>query len=154
VADSKRKRILAALVARLEAIHKADGFNTDAGDRVFRGYVPQLGPDDATPYLSLIAPDDTPGSQMVKVVQTLSIDIYVVGRVDLRGEDPDADVEDGIADVKKAIELEDRELGGLLCDRLTRGVTRSFERESGTPLIGAIVAYQAKYTDVWGDPTD
>lgn len=155
---SKRQRILEALKARLREISVENGYATNAGDHIFLGSLPNLGPDDPAPCLAIVPGDDAPGSQQAKVMIDWPIDIYVVASVDLKGGDPWVAIEDGIADVKQAIELEDRGLREgvtqLLADKIRRAPVRTMPRESGFPLVGAMVGYVAPYWEVWGAPRE
>lgn len=152
--DSKRKKIIRAIRTRLEAIKRnAEGFATNAGAQIHVAFFPQLGPDDPYPCLAIATGTDSLGNQQAKIAITLPIEISVVAHVDIKGgADPLDVVEDGISDVKRAIELEDRTLGGLLPNKLQRGPVTAYEREPGSRLVGSVVTYVAFYTEDWGDP--
>lgn len=153
MADSKRLRILTAIAGLLAAIDGTGSFVTSAGANVYKGFVPQLGPDDPYPCLAITVADDTVGSQKARVVQSLPIDISIVVPADAVTNDVWANVEAVLADVKRAIEGEDRTLGGLLGhERITRGSTRSLERESGGAVAGAVIRYDLPYFEEWGNP--
>jgi len=67
-------------------------------------------------------------------------------------------VEDALADIKEAVEVEDRSLGGLLIggrnnpEGLQRGTTEPFERRSGSEVVGALITYACRYAEAWGQP--
>jgi hypothetical protein len=147
---SKRQQILEAVRTRLRAIKTEDGFRTNLGDEVLLGELPAPGPDDPVG-LAIGVGEEQIGSVQEKVKVTLPIEIYILATVTDVSE-PWVNVEQALADVKQAIELPDRTLGRLLVDKLRRGPTRSFERESGSLVVGAVITYLADFTDLWGHP--
>jgi hypothetical protein len=153
VADSKRLTILNAIKARLAAINGVGVFVTDAGDRIFTGVLPQLGPDDAYPCLVVYAADDSVGNQQSRVMLSLPVEIAVVVPVDALAKDEWDRVEAALADVKRAIELPDRTLGNrLVQDRLRRGSTRMLDRDPGSTVAGVVIRYELPYYEEWGEP--
>ena len=147
---SKREAILTALIARVSAIQVANGFATDAGAVVIVGETPELGPDDPTVALAVILGDDQPGYQGEHVFVELPIGIQALARADL--EQPWLSIEAVIADIKRAVELEDRTLGGVVRRFLQRGPTRALPREPGSTTVGAVVTYIAPFVEQWGNP--
>jgi hypothetical protein len=63
LADSIRKRILAACLQRVSAITVDNGFRTDAGLTVTVGFVPQLGPSDPVSAIAILPRDQAPTFQ-------------------------------------------------------------------------------------------
>lgn len=148
MAVSTRQRILEVLRARLQAIATADGFQTDVGDRVFLGEVVSLA--DADHALALVAQEDEVGriGENVQLVLPVQVQAWALASLD----EPWGRVEAMIADIKRAIELPDRTLGGLVPARITRRSTRAIERQEGSLVVGATVTYAAPYAEGWGTP--
>jgi hypothetical protein len=148
---SKRKRILDAVVARLAVITVANGFGSNAGDSIKLGDNPQLGPDDRYPCIAVLVEDDTIGNQQARIVIDLSIQIAVIVPIDLADSTWPA-IEEAVSDVKRAMELVDRSLSGLLRYNLERRPTRIYPRESGSTVAGVTVGYLLPYHETWGEP--
>jgi hypothetical protein len=153
---SRRQRILEALKARVEAITIANGFQTDIGLTVLLGETPTFGPDDATQVLAILPGEDQILGQQAKVSILLPVNIAVIVSPDIA--QPWVIVEQALSDIKQAVELVDRSLGGLLTpgdgnvEGLVRGTTEIFERTSGSDAIGAAITYGCKYAESWGNP--
>lgn len=146
----KRQAILEALRDRLEAITTANGFRTNAGQTVCLGETPALGPDDATVAIAIVVGDDEPRFQGEHVFVSLPIGVQALAQADL--DDPYLAIEAVLGDIKEAVELEDRTLGGLVPRSIDRGSTRTLEREPGSTTVGVELEYSAPYTEVWGAP--
>lgn len=147
---SNRESILAAFLARIGAIQIAKGFATDAGLAVTLGESPQLGPDDPDVMIAIIVNDDDPKFQGLQIMTQLPVSIQALAKADLA--DPWLAVEALLGDIKRAVELPDRTLGGLVKRQIERGSTRTLPRESGSTVVGAQVTYVCPYTEVWGNP--
>lgn len=147
---SKRQLVLEAFKRRLEAIKDADGFFTNAGDYVSLWERKVFGTADPDEWLVVIPGEDSIGMQQVKVVSNLQVVIGLGVKATL--EEPWARIEQLLMDVKKAMELEDRTLGGLLTNRLQRGSTQPFVREPGSKRLAASIVYIAPIAEVWGEP--
>lgn len=149
---SNRKTIIQAFVARLAAIQVANGFATDIGLQYFVGETPTLGADDPEAALAVLIGAEQPQWQGKKCYITLPIDVHVIVPA---GASAYAAQEDAIADVKRAIEV-DHDLGGLLSSAgqfpLRRGAIRPLPRESGSTEVGAVLPYEASFTEGWGAP--
>ncbi len=149
--SSKRRDVIAAIVSRLEEIEVANGYNTDAGQNVYLGEAPALGPDDPAAVLAVVLADEELGNQGENVVVTLPVDVQAIVKVTIAT--PHVTLEEMIEDIKIAIEQVDRTLGGLLVRRgLTRGPVRSLPREDGSEFVGAAVQYLAIFAEKWGAP--
>lgn len=148
---SKRQDILAELLTRLEQITTDNGFQTDAGNTVFIGLVPALGPDDPTTALAVILDADAnPGHQGENIVIRLPLKIHAL--IQVNTENPYERVEAILADIKKAIET-DHNLSGILSPRgLERGVTQCAYREQGSEFGGGYVEYRLVFLEQWGNP--
>ena len=144
---SKRPDILTEFLTRVSAIQKANGYNTDAGLKVFFGATPELGPDDPDEAAALIIGDDTTTYLGDETQVSLPIDIQALAKAS--GDQPWVTVELVLADIKHAIESGDRSMGGLLCTDMKVGRTRSLKREPGATTVGAAVQYSATYIDGW-----
>lgn len=154
---SRRRQILEAGVARLEAILVADGFNTNAGQSVLLNETPELGQDDPDVVIAMLIGDDEPKQQGNKVFLELPIELQAIAKVAKPDVPADAwhpwiAVEDLLEDIKRAWELDDRSLGGLLSCEMVRGVTRTAEREAGSTTVGLAITYALRYSERWGHP--
>jgi hypothetical protein len=150
---SRRKLIVVEIVTRLQAIRRAAGFNTDAGLHVHVNEVPVLGPDDPDEAIVVVLDEDFPGHQAEHTFIRLPIDVQAMAKADpVDVESALMTAEDVLEDVKRAIELPDRTLGGLVQRQIERGTTRTMARDPGTPHVGVAVRYTAPYIERWGSP--
>lgn len=153
---SAREQAIDELVARVSRITQANGFNTDAGLQVLLMELPAFGPDDPPAALVIVVPEDAPDPrQREHVITTVTFNIQAIVPAALEGQEwqPWREIERIIADIKRAVELPDRTLGGaLITDGLTRGATRPLEREPGAEVVGGAVEYHAMFGEVWGNP--
>lgn len=150
---SRRQRLLEAVLARLQAITVANGFQTNAGDNVFLGVAPEFGPDDPSAAIAVAVGEEVPRFQQANLLIGLPIAIQAL--VNLEKDDLDQPwlmVEAVIADIKTAIELEDRTFDGLVAMRIERGSVLTIPREPGSTTVGAQVTYIAPYIEGWGTP--
>ena len=148
---STREDVIHALRDRLAAISTTNGFKTDAGQKIFLGETPTLGPSDPAAALALVVGADESTSQGENVISELPIEIQALVKADVT--DPLLTIEAVIADIKRAVETTDRSLGGLLVNRgLERGSTRPLEREDGSEVVGAAVEYGLTLAEKWGAP--
>ena len=150
MADSTRQQIIDAVKARLEAIRQGATFQTDAGYVVYVNESPALGPDDPDTAIAVAIGDDIPQWHGEQVLLTLPMEINAVASDQIR--DAWRAVEPVLADIKRAIELEDRFLGGLLKYRLSRHSTRTLPRDEGSTTVGVGITYHFEYAEVWGQP--
>ncbi|KKM81663.1 hypothetical protein LCGC14_1327480 [marine sediment metagenome] len=157
MAASRRRLILEEFRTRLQKIQTNNGFLTDAGDTIFLGEHVTLGPDDPDTALAIVVEEDfrKPSSQgmgsgaLAAVEITLPVSVHALAKADL--DEPLLAQEDVIDDIERAIELADRTLGGLVGE-LTQGSVTPLEREEGSTVVGAAVAYSVVYSKKWGDP--
>ena len=147
---TKRRLILEGFKARLEAIQRADGFTTDAGATVFLNEAPALGPDDPDVAIVILVGVDIQTYQGEHIMLQLPLRIQAIAKADL--DEPWLAVEDVLGDIKTAVELEDRTLGGLVKRQIERRETETLERESGSAYVGAGITYLVPYTERWGHP--
>lgn len=149
--SSKREDVIRALRDRIALISVTNGYNTNAGQKIFLGETPTLGPNDPAAALALVVGTDESGYQGENVVSNLPVEVQAIVKADV--SDPLLMIEAVIADIKRAVELPDRTFGGLLINRgLKRGSTRPFEREAGSEYVGAAVEYVATLAEGWGAP--
>ncbi|KKM71003.1 hypothetical protein LCGC14_1434960 [marine sediment metagenome] len=149
--SSKREDVIRALRDRLAAISVTNGYNTNAGQKIFLGETPTIGPNDPAASLAVVVGTDDSRFQGEHVVVALPVEVQAIVKADV--SDPLLTIEAVIADIKRAVELPDRTFGGLLVNRgLKRGSTRPFERESGSEFVGAAVEYIATLAEGWGAP--
>ncbi len=156
MATSRRQRILEALKARVERITIANGFQTDLGKNVLLGELPTFGPDDPKQVLAILPREDQVGDHLSNIPIMLPVDIAALVAPEIHHAG--TIVEQALSDIKKAVELEDRSLGGLLTGGrnnvagLVRGTTEPFDRRSGSDVVGVLITYGCKYAEAWGDP--
>jgi hypothetical protein len=157
VETSRRLRILEALKARVERIQIEHGYQTDLGKTVLLGVLPTFGPDDPDQVLAILIGEDQVGDQQIgKIPIVLPVNFAVLVKPDVGN--PWVLVEQGLSDIKKAVESGDQSLGGLLrggrnnAEGLMRGSTETMERRSGSEAIGALITYGVKYDESWARP--
>ncbi len=145
-----RRDAITAFKARLATILKANGFHTDAGAVIAVGEAYQLAKDDPDVALAIVVLDEMllPPRGDLKISMHLPIEVIVLVKPDL--DDVIGSIEDGIEDVKRAIELGDRQFGGLLDNTIRRGSIRTLPRESGSQTCGAIVPYTLPMSEAYG----
>ena len=153
-AESRRKRIVAFVLARLALITIAGGYRTDASQLIEVGFVPDIGAEaevgDVSSALAVVVGEDAVQSNTLKASVTLPITIHALAR----GTRAAAwmTVEDVLADIKEVVEVDDWTLGGLVNVRLEKGSTRTMVREAGSLMVGAEIEYLATYPESWGAP--
>lgn len=146
---SRRREAIRAFKALLTGIKRADGYFTDAGEVIAVGEAYQLGPDDPDVVLAMIVNDEdmlAPQGDVKRAVH-LPIDVVVLVRPNL--DDVIGSIEDGIEDVRRAVEA-DRTLGGILINTLRLGRIRTLPRESATATAGAVLPYTLPVSDAYG----
>jgi hypothetical protein len=147
---SRRQNILSELMVRLGRINTSNGFQTAAGDLLFIGERPVLGPSDPAQSIAVSVKPDIPGYQGENIAMELPVAIAAIVRADT--DQAWASIEAIIADIKEAVEI-DHDFGGLLDPRgLERGTTEPYDRESGDTVVGATVNYTFRYREQWGAP--
>jgi hypothetical protein len=138
---------------RLSNILRANGFHTDAGEKVADGEAYQLGSDDPDVALAMIVLDEdmlAPQGDRKRAIH-LPIDIIILVKPDL--SDVRGSIEDAIEDVRRAVEGDgenDRMLGGILANTLRLGPIRTLPRDSGTSTAGATLPYSLPISDGYG----
>jgi len=155
MAEGKRELVIVGLLGRLERITKDNGFSTDAGRQIFVNESPDLGPDDPTDAVALVSREDIVAWQAGKLLIRWPIEVQGLAKV----VDPQEvwraflEAEAVAADIKRAIELDDRTLGGLLVARgIERVSTRVIPRDPGGTTVGAAVSYVLVMEETWGNP--
>src|SRR5688572_28477953 len=150
MASPNRQLIIEALRDRLKVIEVANGFTTDAGRALFVGETPELGDTDPDAAIAMVIREDQITYQGVNLMVMLSISIQALVKVEL--DQPYLLIEAMLGDIKRAVELEDRTLGGLVKRQIQRSITRTMEREPGSTTAGVSILYVCPYTEVFGDP--
>lgn len=148
--STRRRLILEAIKTRLEAIDGSGDYETDMGGRVYLGYAPSLGPDDPATAIAIAISDDRISFSGEKKSIDLPVEIQAIARADL--DEPWLAVEGLIGDIKRAMELADRTLGGLVKSEIRPGTTRTLIRREGSDGVGAGVLYVVPYQESWGNP--
>lgn len=155
MADSIRKRILAEVKARLEQVTTELGFNTDAGKFIFLNVRPNLGPDNPDAVIAIVPQDESP---VLLTAQTIGgdwpIEVIAIANASENRDEPWLIVEDVLADIRRAIELEDRTFGGALVSPFDMevGIARTFGRESASESVAVSQTYTFRTQRVWGHP--
>ncbi len=146
---TRRLLILERLAQLAARITLANGFPTDAGARIYLGGAPELGPEDPADAIAIVPRDDQPREPNYLWI-VLPVEIQAIAKATIA--DPWIAVEVLLGSIKLAIELEDRTLGSLLKGDMTRGPTRTLERQPGSLTIGVGVTYYCSYVEPWGNP--
>lgn len=147
---STRQRILEACQARLQAVQTPEWVAPFADLLVLLGEVTDLGPDDPAA-IAIVPGEDVTRRQGLKFLITLPIELQALVRADL--DEPHAKGEELLARIKRAFELEDLTLGGLITrDSIQRLSTRVLPREPGLMTVGVGVTYAVDYQETWGAP--
>jgi len=147
---TRRQLLLLEFVERVSQIRTANGFLTDAGATVFFGEQVVLGEDDPDVVVAVVVRDDIVGYQGENVVTTLPIEVQVIAKSNINK--PWLITEQVLGDVKAAVELEDRTLGGLVPRKILRSTTRTLPREPGSETVGIGITYVAPMLEAWGRP--
>lgn len=145
-----REKVIVAFRDRLRKIARTNGFVTNAGRTILIGSVAQLGPDDPTEAIALTVDNDEVKRTGEHVLCRVPFTFSAVVRIDQ--EDCWIKVERILGDIKRAIELPDRTLGGLIRDKFERGNTNTSPRETGSMVVSAEVTYWAWLPERWGEP--
>jgi hypothetical protein len=148
----RRLFILRALSARVAVITVDNGFATDIGKAVYLGEGVELGDDDPAQVVAVVPGEDSTPFTGENVLVKWPVTIQALVKVSL--DDPTAAIEMALGDIKRAVELDDRTLGGLLTrgQRLTRGATRTVFRQPGSTTAGVGITYLAPFLEQWGNP--
>lgn len=175
---SKRVLAIQDLQARLSFIKASNGFSSNAGETIFLGKLPKIGPSDPPSALGIFLDEDQPDETGVytkggMVRCKVPIWIYAVAR--MADKDQPLLVYEGlIADIKQAVEIEgndpahpeghawrDRYLGVIagappspatLSRGFERGQTQVHFAEGGSTIIGASIQYLMFLEEKWGQP--
>jgi len=146
----KRQQLIEALCTRLEAITISGGYRTDAGQHVYLNEEPPWSDSDPDLAVVVAVGEDQPGFQRKKFAIQLPIEVHALARADL--DAPYLMIETLLGDIKEAIELDDRTVGGLVDHQFDRGATRVLEREEGSESVGVAIGYVFPYFESWGAP--
>lgn len=147
---TRRLLILERLGQLAAAITVANGFDSDAGLRVYIGASPELGPADPD-YAIAIVPGDELATEDGRISNSFPVEVQAIGKAG--AADAWINLELLLGDLKRAIELTDRTLGSVLKGVMRRGPTRTLERPPGATTIGAGITYLCPYIDEWGNPS-
>ena len=165
MSNSRRYELVAALRTRLAYITIDHGYRTDAGEHIFMGEAPRFGPDDPPAALAIsvgaTSNEQTSGSF---ITYDLTIEIQAQVPVDLA--EPLLAMEDMIADIRTAVEVEghnpapntgdasvDRSMDALATPKgFRRGSTRPLMRPDGSGYAGMSCEYVASFQEKWGEP--
>lgn len=146
----KRQRILETVLARLQRITVENGRLTNAGERVYLGESPELGPDDPINAIAVMVQDTDVKFQGMNIYEVMPIEIQALARADI--EAPYVSAEAVLGDIVAAIEQEDRTMGGLVLRQIELGTTRVVPREAGMTTVGVGITYFCPFVRAWGQP--
>lgn len=141
---SQRGDILVALRARVSVIKKAAGYETDGGSTVFVGETAQLGTDDPGEAIAIVPLDAEPETNRM---ETWPIEVHALAKADL--DEPHLSALAILSDIVRAVELQDRTLGGLV-KHMAIGPQRTLPREPGSTTVGVVQMYRLSRVRVWG----
>jgi hypothetical protein len=150
--DSRAKVAIDAIAERLRAIKVADGFNTDAGERVYLGpYWPSSGVDAVVATFSQEQVQGDSGARRGGSYQ-LQRQFSVTGLIKSETNTPKgSDLERLLADVKRALfilePLADRQFGPLLYVQ-----TQMNPRVAGNEYESFDLTCALNYMEAYGDP--
>jgi len=147
---SARQTILEAFKACLQTIQRANGYQSDVGLRVFMGEVLVLGEDDPDEIAAVVVQEDEVRFVGKKLAVRLPVQLQAQAKATL--DEPWARVEAVIADIKTAVETENRDLGGRVRWQIGRESTRAMDRQEGSLIVGASITYVVPYGEAWGMP--
>lgn len=164
---SKRSKAIAELVRRLGFIQVVKGYSCDAGLKILLGEVPTFGEGDPDSAIALAIGRDEPVTTGGLVRTRTPFEVHAMVRADM--DAPLVAVEELVADIKNAVEIEgqdpgtdasiDRSLDGLTLPKgFERGSIAPLGRNEGSTYVGAIVEYVGIFEERWGgepeeDPT-
>jgi hypothetical protein len=143
---SKRELLLDATKALLDA----------TGYQVYLGEAPAFGEDDPDEVIVVMVEPDEVDHKGEGFLVTVPLSIQAVVKAGVSALDFSRayrSAETVIAAIKRAMEVEDRTLGGLVAwNGLERGSTAPLEREPGSEFVGVSVQYRAPIEEGWGAP--
>lgn len=152
MSSPKPLRILEAITARLAVISQAAGYYSDIGCRVRADRRDPL--EAELPCCSVILGERLAGDTHPKRAR-VEMPISVVAFAALEGRDSEVAGSELLADLCRAVELEDSTLGGLLQESqygLTFVSEEIFQPEAGTNVVGARITYACPHIRRSGDP--
>lgn len=151
MAASLRQQIIEAFLARIQRITVENGYDTNAGERVFLGESPELGEDDPPNAIAIVIGETSPQYQGMNVFETIPFEFQALAKVaDL--DFPYIATEVILGDIIRAVEQDDRTLGGLVTRQIELGTIRTLPREPGMTTVGMSVTYFAPHVRSWGRP--
>jgi hypothetical protein len=149
---TKREAVIGAMLERLAAITKANGFATDAGATLHVNEHLGEGPDDPASGLMVLIGDEGQNWQQPGLACIVQLPITVAAITKTALTESWKLTEALIGDVQRAMELEDRHLNKLLCQELIVGPVRAYQRDAGSDEVGSTVTYVATFKRGWGTP--
>jgi hypothetical protein len=150
-AHSRRRLIFEVYRDRVSAIRGTNGFATEAGRAVSVGELPNLGPDDPEDAVAIIGGNDDWRQQGKAFFVSWPITVWAVTKASR--EAPYLALEHTLADIVRAVELDDMTLGGLVYQAIRRIPPRlTLPREDGSQVVGVGVTYMHDFKEGWGAP--
>lgn len=147
---TKRRRILEAMKARAQRIRIANGFFTDAGERVKAGRDAVTDADTLPLVRMIVAAEPEFQGAADRARLRLEIEYEALARFD--ASHPIGVEEDLLGDLKRAVFLaEDRTLNGRALDVKHVGEGTTTRQEGGT-VVAARVRAVVEYIETYGEP--
>ncbi len=153
--DTIAKRIVLAVDARLKTILTGSGFNTDAGNNVYRGRRSFEAVHLATVpvAVTVFSPEtEAEDDNRDRIDNDMTVAIEFVA-VPQDADNPFDTAQDVLGDIATAVELADRTLGGLAVNFRRAGQTVQMPADSATVVTGR-ASYAAVFPDLYGKPYD
>lgn len=154
--EPKLLRILMAISTRLADVRMANGYYTDAGQQVVRG---RYSLDHTVlPGMAVWMESNDPSQSLQQRARADGV-LVVEATAAYNNEEPEDMACYLAADINKALETDDRTLGGLLIsDKDGQGVTWQGDEiiypENENNLVGVRVSYAVPHIRRAGDPTN
>lgn len=142
---------------RLQRIRTSTGenFATDAGDSVFLGAIPSLGPDDNREAIAIGLSFERGKviGDFISLTVILGIQALVYVPSELLLSDSFLRAMQILSDIRRAMETEDRTMGGLIEGHgLEYDIPSVVDRETGSQFVGVQMDYRAGIKECWGNP--
>lgn len=153
--DTVAKRIVQTLATRLGVVQVANGYNTDAGLRVFRGRRSFDASTVTLPVLSVWNPESEPDEMYHAERLDMTASVVVEGFAVADVNAPNDTAQDLLGDIKQALFLHettaDQTVNGLAVQIRFRGEVTQVPEEGAT-VVSVLVRADVFYPELHGDP--
>jgi hypothetical protein len=149
--DSHEKKIVAAIYDRLGAILIAEGFNTDAGLKRYRGRV-NFDEHFGFPVVTVVE-QDSELQERLAARSRIALTVSVEGICESDPDNPSDAAHDLVADIESAVLSQaNPNLSGLVVDRLEWQSRTILERAEGANQVMVSVRFTCVYIKWYGEP--